>query len=72
MFGCLTIAISVMNGLTDLTQSSPLGGLMGGGKLTPGTPTATKYAAAFALVSGIAGGVLLSKGKGGGYVSPGE
>ena len=47
----------------NLLQSSPLSGMMKAGEITPGTPAATKYAALFAAVSGIGGGVLLVKSK---------
>jgi len=48
-------AINQMNG------SSPFGGALGGGNLEPATPTETKYAAFFAVVTGIGGIVVLAK-----------
>jgi len=42
-------------------QSSPLGGMMGGGNMKPATPASTKYALLFAAISGIGGAVLLAK-----------
>jgi len=47
----------------QLLQSSPLSGMTGAGEIKPATPAATKYAAFFAAVSGIGGGVLLVKSK---------
>ena len=44
-------------------QSSPLSGMIGTGDMKPVAPVATKYAALFALVFGIGGGVLMVKGK---------
>ena len=49
--------------MNKLQQSSPLSGMMGAGEMTPAAPAATKYAAVFALVSGIGGAVLLVKSK---------
>jgi hypothetical protein len=49
--------------MNQLRRSSPLSGMMGAGEMKPAAPAATKYAALFALVSGIAGGVLLVKSK---------
>jgi hypothetical protein len=47
-----------------MMRSSPLGGMMqqmtGGAELEPGTPTATKYGLALAVLSGIGGIVCLS------------
>lgn len=49
--------------MNQLQRSSPLSGMMGVGEMKPVAPAATKYAALFALVSGVGGGVLLVKGK---------
>ena len=49
--------------MNQLQQSSPLSGMMGAGEMKPATPAATKYAALFAVVSGVGGGVLLVKSK---------
>ena len=46
-----------------LAQSTPLSGMMGVGQMKPRTPAATKYAAIFAVISGVGGGVLLVKSK---------
>jgi len=45
--------------MNAMQQSSPLGGMMGGGEMTPATPAATKYALLFAAISGIGGVALL-------------
>ncbi|MGE4619226.1 MAG: hypothetical protein AAEJ04_05390 [Planctomycetota bacterium] len=49
----------------QLIQQSPLAGMVigGHGQLEPGIPVATKYAAFFALLSGIGGTVLLVKSR---------
>jgi hypothetical protein len=49
--------------MNQIGQSSPLSGMMGAGEMKPAAPAATKYAALFALVSGIGGGALLVKSK---------
>ena len=49
--------------MNALQQSSPLGGMMGGGNMKPATPAATKYALLFAALSGIGGAVLLVQSK---------
>lgn len=43
--------------VNEMTQSSPLGAMMGRVELKPATPSATKYALVFALLAG-AGGVV--------------
>jgi len=45
--------------VNSLRQSSPLGGITG--PIRPATPAATKYAILFAVISGVAGAVLLVK-----------
>jgi hypothetical protein len=47
--------------MNQIQRSSPLGGMVG--EVKPAAPAATKYAAFFAAVSGIGGGVLLVKSK---------
>ena len=49
--------------MNQLGQSTPFSGVMGVGQMKPGTPAATKYAAIFAVVSGVGGAVLLVKSK---------
>ena len=48
-------------------SSSPLGGMMsvmtGQSQMKPGIPAATKYALLFAIISGVGGGVLMSKSQ---------
>jgi hypothetical protein len=65
---CVFVAIERYNtnaknvrAMNSLQQSSPLGGMMGGGNMKPATPAATKYAMVFAAISGIGGAVLLVK-----------
>jgi hypothetical protein len=65
---CVFVAIERYNtnagnvrAMNSLRQSSPLGGMMGGGNMKPATPAATKYALLFAAISGIGGAVLLGK-----------
>ncbi len=52
--------------MNAMQQSAPFGGMMpgmpGGMELKPATPTATKYAAGGAVVTGIGGVVLLLAG----------
>ena len=48
-----------VRGMNALRQSSPFRGMVGGMK--PGTPGSTKYALFFAVLSGIAGAILLMK-----------
>ena len=47
--------------MNNMRRSSPLGQMMGEGDLKPATPAATKYAALFAAMTGIAGIVCLVK-----------
>ena len=63
---CVFVAIERYNtnasnvrAMNELQQTSGLGGMMGGGKLEPATPAATKYAAFFAALSGLGGVILL-------------
>ena len=49
--------------MNQLQRSSPLSGMMGTGEIKPATPAASKYAAFFAVISGVGGGVLLAKSK---------
>ena len=53
--------------MNQLQSSSPAGGMMrqmtGMGEMKPTTPSATKYALLFAVISGIGGGVLLVKSQ---------
>jgi len=49
--------------MNQIQRSSPLSGMLNVGEIKPGTPAATKYAALFAAVSGIGGGVILAKSK---------
>ncbi len=49
--------------MNQIRQSSPLSGMMRTGEMKPATPAASKYAALFALVSGVGGGVLLVKSQ---------
>ena len=65
---CIFVAVERYNtnagnvrAMNAMQQSSPLGGMMGGGNMQPATPAATKYALLFAVISGIGGGVLLVK-----------
>ena len=46
-----------------LAQSTPLSGMMNLEETGPGIPAATKYAAVFAMLSGVGGAVLLVKSK---------
>ena len=41
--------------MNQMSQSSPLGGMMGRGQMTPATPAATKYALVFAALSAVGG-----------------
>jgi hypothetical protein len=54
---------SKVEAANKMMQSSPLGGMMtqmtGGANMKPGMPTATKYALAFAVLSGIGGAACL-------------
>ena len=43
--------------MNQMQQSSPLSGMMGGVRMKPATPAATKYALLFAILSG-AGGIV--------------
>ena len=52
-----------VNAMNQLGRSTPLSGMMGVGQMKSGTPAATKYAAIFAVVSGVGGAVLLVKSK---------
>lgn len=72
---CLFVAIERyqtnaknVRAMNQLQQSSPLGSMMGQmtgeTQFKPATPAATKYALLFALISGIGGGVLLTKSSG--------
>lgn len=49
--------------MNQFTGSSPFAGMMGQMEMKPATPAATKYALVFALISGIGGVVLLTKGN---------
>ena len=49
--------------MNQFGQSTPLSGMMGVGQMKPVTPADTMYAIVFALVFGVAGAVLLIKGK---------
>ncbi len=49
--------------MNQIRQSSPLSGMMRTGEMKPATPASSKYAALFALVSGVGGGVLLVKSQ---------
>ena len=55
--------VNNVKAVNQLRQSSPLSGMMGDAEVQPATPMATKYAALFAVVSGVGGGILLSKSK---------
>ena len=46
--------------MNQFTASSPLGKIAGGGKLTATIPSATKYAAFLALLSGVGAGVCFN------------
>ena len=72
---CLFVAIERyqtnaknVRAMNQLQSSSPLGSMMGQmtgqTQFKPATPAATKYALLFALISGIGGGVLLTKSSG--------
>jgi len=50
-------------GMNAMMNGSPLGGMMGNMKMTPGVPAVTKYFALLALLSGIGGVVLLVNSK---------
>ena len=41
--------------MNQMSQSSPLGGMIGGGQMKPATPAATKYALVFAGLSAVGG-----------------
>jgi len=63
---CVFVAIERYNtnaknvrAISALQQSSPLSEVMGVARIKPATPTATKYAALLAGISGVGGGVLL-------------
>ena len=63
---CVFVAIERYNtnadsvrAMNSFRQSSPLGGMIGGGNLKAATPAATKYALLFAALSGVGGVVLL-------------
>ncbi|UCG47881.1 MAG: hypothetical protein JSU94_20680 [Phycisphaerales bacterium] len=63
---CIFVAIeryqtnaSNVRAMNSFRQSSPLGGITG--PMRPATPAATKYAILFAVISGVAGAVLLIK-----------
>jgi len=63
---CIFVAIERYNtnagnvrAMNAFRQSSPMGGMMGGGNMRPATPAATKYALLFAVLSGVGGAVLL-------------
>jgi len=45
------------------SMGSQFSGIMGGNKMEPATPAATKYAVFFALLSGVGGAILLVKSK---------
>ena len=67
---CLFVAVERYNtnannvrGMNALRQSSPFGGMLGGGEMKPATPAATKYALLFAVLSGIGGTVLLVQSR---------
>ena len=45
--------------MNQMSQSSPLGLMMGGGNFEPATPAATKYALLFSVVAGGAGVVCI-------------
>ena len=49
--------------MNQIRRSSPLSGMLNVGEIRPVAPTATKYAALLAAVSGIGGGVMLAKCK---------
>ena len=51
-----------VNAMKQFTNSMPMpGGMNGAIPLKAATPAATKYAILFAIISGVAGGVLLAK-----------
>ena len=65
---CVFVAIERYNtnagnvqAMNAFQQSSPLGGMMGGGNMKPATPASTKYTLLFAAISGLGGAVLLVK-----------
>jgi hypothetical protein len=65
---CIFIAIeryqtnaNNVKAVNQLRQSSPLSNMMGNAEVKPATPAATKYAALFAAISGVSGGVLLAR-----------
>ena len=67
---CIFVAVERYNAnagnvkaMNAFSQSSPLGGMMGVGKVTPATPAAAKYAIFFALISGIGRATLVLKGS---------
>ena len=57
--------VKAMNSMMGQVSSSFGGemGIIGGGGVKPATPAATKYALLFAVVTGVAGGVLLVKSQ---------
>ena len=66
---CIFVAVERYNtnarnvrAMKAFQQSSPLGGMMGGGNIEPATPAATRYALLFAAISGIGGAFLLVQG----------
>ena len=50
--------------MNQMQKSLPFGRMLGGGNMEPATPTATKYALLFAVISGIGGAVFLVKSAG--------
>ena len=66
---CIAVAVeryktnaNNVRAINAMQQSMPFGSTMGGGRLKPAVPTASKYAAGGAVVTGIGGVVLLVAG----------
>jgi hypothetical protein len=67
---CLFVAVERYNAnsnavqaINSMSQSTPLGGLMGGGELQAAMPAATKYSLFFGVIAGIGGAVLLTQSR---------
>ncbi len=77
---CIFVAIERYNANADavrsmnsMQQSMPFGNMMiGGSKLEPAMPAATKYSLFFALITGIAGVIMLVKSSAGNVSCPGN
>jgi predicted membrane protein len=66
---CIFVAIEryqanadAVRAFSQFQHSSPMGDAFGFGEMRPATPASTKYAILFAVISGVAGFVLIIKG----------